>query len=224
LQAKRLGAKYHNKREQKEDFYDPKKRATTTSSDDPFADPDSSEKEEDKTEVLSDEEIEDKVKSALDKANDEIQATIQEAVDFAVVESAFYGVIDGLSSFLTSTSCSGGMANVVNASFRMIDHIAIYDPRNIMKFTLASNNLTDATNIVSAYCDFSSLWRQISDLFGNYRQWENYIRLAARVGGVFISDFAPNYKCIEEGIAAEIGHDVGLCCSRLITLMLDSVL
>jgi hypothetical protein len=141
-----------------------------------------------------------------------------------VIESAFYGVIDGLSTFLTSTSCTGGMANVVNAAFRMLDHIAIYDPRNTMKFTLASNNLTDATNIVSAYCDFSGLWRQISDIFGNYRQWENYIRLGARVGGVFISDFGPNYQCITEGIEASIGHDVGLCCSRLITLMLDSVL
>ena len=174
--------------------------------------------------VLSDDEIEGKVKDALEKVNEEIQAEIQEAIDFAVVESAFYGVIDGLSTFMTNSYCTGGMANVVNSAFRMIDHIAIYDPREIMKFTLASNNLTDSTNIVSAYCDFSSLWRQISDIFGNYRQWENYIRLGARVGGVFIADFAPNYKCIEEGMVAGIGHDVGLCCSRLITLMLDSVL
>jgi hypothetical protein len=109
--------------------------------------------------VLSDDEIEGKVKDALEKVNEEIQAEIAEAIDFAVVESAFYGVIDGLSTFMTNSQCTGGMANVVNSAFRMIDHIAIYDPREIMKFTLASNNLTDSTNIVSAYCDFSGLWR-----------------------------------------------------------------
>ena len=233
LQAKRLGAVYHSKGDRKEDLYH--NRASTTTSDDPFATDSSnnnngSSKASDNSDsksnnnVKSDDEIQAQVDAALDAANAAIQEQIQEAVDFAVVESAFYGVIDGLSSFLTNSSCTGGMANVVNAAFRMVDHIAIYDPRNTMKFTLASNNLTDATNIVSAYCDFSGLWRQLSDIFGNYRQWENYIRLAARVGGVFISDWQPNYLCISEGIEAGIGHDVGLCCSRLITLMLDSVL
>lgn len=114
----------------------------------------------------------------------------------AVVEAAFYGIIDGLSSFLTNTSCTGGMANIVNSAFRMVDHIAIYDPRNTMKFTIASNNLTDATNIVTAYCDFTSLYRKMGALFGDYRHWENYIALAGRVGGVFITDFWPNYLCI----------------------------
>ena len=77
----------------------------------------------------------------------------------------------GLSSYLTNTSCSGGMANIVNSAFRMIDNIAIYDPRNTMKFALASNNLTDATNIVTAYCDFTSLYRQLAALFGDFKNW-----------------------------------------------------
>ena len=76
-------------------------------------------------------------------------------IPIGVIESAMYGIIDGLSSFLTSSVCTGGMANIIDSSFRMIDNIQVYDPRYIMKFTMATNNLTDAINIVSAYCSWN---------------------------------------------------------------------
>lgn len=147
-----------------------------------------------------------------------------EAVDWEVVEAGFYGIIDGLSSYLTNDACSGGMAGVVDSAFRMVDNIAIYNPVNTMKFAMASNNFQDSTNTVVAWCDFSSYSNKIANLFGNYRAWENYARLAGRVGGAFIADWTPNYQCITEGIDAGVGHDVGLCVARLTSIMLDSVL
>jgi hypothetical protein len=60
--------------------------------------------------------------------------------------------------------------------------------------------------------------------YGDYYHWENYVVLVGRVGGVFIDDFMPNYNCIKEGLDAQIGHDVGLCISRLISLMIDSII
>ena len=224
--AKLLGAAYRNEKDKKENLFVPPTRATTTTSSNPWDDVTSiTDAMDDVTKViLSDEEIDQKIADAFSTVNEEIAAAILEAVPLEVVEAAFYGIIDGLSDFLTSNECTGGMANIVNSAFRMIDNIAIYDPRNTMKFSIASNNLTDATNITTAYCDFTGLYRKMGALFGDYRHWENYITLAGRVGGVFISDFWPKLKCIEEGIEAGIGHDVGLCCSSVISMMLDSII
>ena len=146
-----------------------------------------------------------------------------EEINLEMLEQSFYGVIDGFSSVFTSSSCTGGMANVVDSTFRMVDNIEIYLPMKTMKFFLSANNFSDSTNTVVAWCDFNGLGNKFAKLT-NFRQYENYIRLAGRVGGVFIADWEPNYQCIEEGIEAEIGHDVGLCVSRVTSLMLDAVL
>lgn len=106
----------------------------------------------------TDSDIQAMIDAATQKANAEIEAAIMEAVDWEMVETAFYGVIDGLGSHLTNEACTGSMAGVIDSAFRMLDNIAIYNPTNTMKFAISSNNLTDATNTVVAWCDFSSYY------------------------------------------------------------------
>lgn len=121
---------------------------------------------------------------------------ITNAVDVEFITNTFYGVIDGMSGTFTNDVCTGGMTNVVDAASGMINNAAVYMPANVMKFSIASNNFQEAQNTVVAYCDFSGYGRQISK-FTQYKQWENYIRVAGRVGGVFIgSDWTENYDCI----------------------------
>lgn len=144
--------------------------------------------------------------------------------DTDMYESGFYGAIDGMSGTFTNTACTGGMANVVSSVFGMIRHIAIYIPENSMKFMISSNNFTESTNTVVAFCNFSSFTGEVSALT-NYRQWENYIRLGGRVGGVFIGEtWTDNYDCIMQGVEAGIGHDVGFCTSTVGKAVLDAIL
>lgn len=88
-----------------------------------------------------------------------------------MIEDSFIGVVDGFSSQFTSQSCTGGMANVVDSSFSMIDNIEIYIPEHTMKFFISSNNLQDSTNTVIAWCDFEGITNKFSRLT-NYRQYE----------------------------------------------------
>ena len=118
---------------------------------------------------------------------DEVECEVKKKFNMEMLESSFYGVIDGISTVFTSSSCTGGMANVVDSGFRMVDNSKVYDPRKTMKFFMATNNFTDSTNTVVAWCDFEGVGNKLAKLT-NYRQYENYVRLAGRVGGVFIAD------------------------------------
>ena len=98
------------------------------------------------------------VDKATAEANAKIEAAIMGAVDWEVVEGVFYGVVDGMSSGLTNEACTGSLASVIDSAFRMVDNIAIYNPTNTMKFAISTNNFTDATNTVTAWCDFSAYY------------------------------------------------------------------
>ena len=55
--------------------------------------------------------------------------------------------------------------------------------------------------------------------------YENYIRVAGRVGGMFFgTTWTTNYDCIKNGMSTGNGHDVGFCVSQIATAVLDSVL
>ena len=58
--------------------------------------------------------------------------------------------------------------------------------------------MTEATNIVYAYCDISALLAQFSKLL-DYENPEQYITLFSRVSGVFLSTWPKLTKCIENG-------------------------
>ena len=132
------------------------------------------------------------------------------------------GAINGITSTF-NTDCSTGLSLTVSSFFDVIDNIGIYDPRMLGKFQIASVNFTEATNAVYAFCDVSQLAKQFSTLF-NYVNWEQYISLAARTGGVFINEFWEKSACISNGNTIGNGFDVGFCALSLASNFLDTKL
>ena len=49
-----------------------------------------------------------------------------------------------MSGTFTNDVCTGGMTSVVDAASGMLNNMAVYNPANIMKFTIASNNFQEA--------------------------------------------------------------------------------
>ena len=80
--------------------------------------------------------------------------------------------------------------------------------------------MTEATNIVYAYCDISALLAQFSKLL-DFNNPEQYITLVSRVGGVFLSTWPKLTKCVKNGSKKENGYDVGFCASTLASQFLD---
>lgn len=129
------------------------------------------------------------------------------------------GVIDGFTSGFNET-CRSGLANTVRSSFSVVDNIDFYNPKKLAKFQISNVGLTEATNIVYAYCDISALLAQFSKLF-DYENPEQYITVASRVGGVFMSTWPKLTKCVTNGKTKENGYDVGFCGSTLASQFLD---
>lgn len=47
-------------------------------------------------------------------------------------------------------ACKGGLIEVVDQAFNLLDYSAIYIPSNTMKFVISVNKLNDASNTVYA--------------------------------------------------------------------------
>jgi hypothetical protein len=92
-----------------------------------------------------------------------------------------YGIIDGLTASFDDT-CANAMYGVVNGGFRALDYKNILDPRNTNKFQMSLNTLTDSTNSVYAFCDFSHFYAQIA-MLSDFENYEQYIQIFSRVGG-----------------------------------------
>ena len=67
-----------------------------------------------------------------------------------------------------------------------------------MKFNLSVNNLFESSNVVFAFCDISHVEKEI-ETYTEYKNWEQYVSLSGRIGGVMIADFWRYYDCIKEG-------------------------
>jgi len=87
----------------------------------------------------------------------------------AYYEDLLLGIIDGTTGSFNG-DCRGGLAETVRSTFSVLDNIDIYDPRKLSKFSLSNVGLTEATNVVYAYCDVSHLVSQ----FVNLADYENY--------------------------------------------------
>lgn len=165
--------------------------------------------------------IQAEIDAAQEQAYLEWQNSVVNQIDVKFIETTLYGVIDGMSGTFTNEVCLGGITNVVASGSTMLNSAgAITDA---MKFSIASNNMSESTNTVVAYCDFSQYGRQLSK-FANFAEWQNYVRFAGRIGGVFINDWQPAYDCIQSSVEAELGHDAGFCAAGLVSLVLDAVL
>ena len=58
----------------------------------------------------------------------------------------------------------------------------------------------------------------------NWKNWEQLIPVAGRVGGSFISDIPMYMNCIHEGKEGNAGYDVGFCYGGIASLLLDTKL
>ena len=58
----------------------------------------------------------------------------------------------------------------------------------------------------------------------NWKNWEQLIPVAGRVGGSFISDIPMYMNCIHEGKEGNAGYDVGFCTGGIGSLLLDTKL
>ena len=88
-------------------------------------------------------------------------------------ENLIYGVIDGLTADF-DTNCADSMYGVVNGGFRAKDYKNVVDPRNSVKFQMAMNQLTESTNSVYAFCDFTHFYSQLA-MIADTENWEQYI-------------------------------------------------
>lgn len=137
------------------------------------------------------------------------------------IESIFTGIIDGIVAYF-SRSCHAGLISFVFSLFRMFDYFAIYIPANTMKFNISMNNFIEASNVVFAYCDISHFQHEIEE-YTEYQNWEQYISLSGRIGGVMISDFWRYNDCIKQGRGGRNGFMVGKCSGNITSLMIDTL-
>lgn len=137
---------------------------------------------------------------------------------FDVTKGLFVGV-----TAVYSEGCRSGLVGVVDSAIAMYNHIEIYLPQNTNKFAMAFNEFTEAGNIVFASCDMSHLYSELTKL-ADYQNWEQYIAIAARIGGVFINEFGVQQAVIQEASAAGDGYATGVAVGELVSSMLDSIL
>ena len=143
-------------------------------------------------------------------------------IDVKFIEQALYGSVDGITAVF-SQNCRGGIFTTIGSAFAVVDNMAFVIPAKAMKFGISLNNLTEGMNVIFAMCDFSNLIDGVAKYI-NYEEWDQYIILGTRIGGFMISDFEVKKECIDEGMAGDMGYDVGLCAGQSVSAILDSIL
>ena len=160
-----------------------------------------------------------KQSSPEDMAN-AAQAKVQAKSEY--YENMLLGSIDGLTSGFND-DCRGGLAETVRSFFDVLNNIEIYKPDQVAKFNLANVNLVEATNVVYAMCDITSLTDQLTTL-ADFDDPTQYIVVGSRIGGSLIGEFPTYRACIQEGKERENGYDVGYCSTSLASILLDTSL
>jgi len=132
------------------------------------------------------------------------------------------GVLVSLSS-LYSEECRGGLVGLIDSLINIYDHIEVYKPENVNKFAMAYNDLTESSNICYAHCDLSHAYEELAKI-GDYQNWEQYIEIGCRAGGVLIEDMWSELDVINAADSANDNYAIGLAVGRLISLFLDTLL
>lgn len=147
----------------------------------------------------------------------------QEEIDYVdYVFQALKGVVVGVSS-VYSDDCRAGLVGIVDSCLNIYNHIEVYLPENINKFAMAFNDLTEAGNSVFANCDLTHFYNELTKL-GDYQNWEQYVEIAARAGGVCIDDMWTHIDIIDAAVAANDGYALGQSVGELVSLFLDTIL
>jgi hypothetical protein len=103
------------------------------------------------------------------------------------------------------------------------NHSAIYKPWEVNKCGIAINGVIASGNLVFTMCDMSHMYNEFSK-FGDYNNWELYIEIAARSGGVCIDDLWTGIDTVRLGNEARDGFSVGYAVGHLTSLFLDITL
>lgn len=135
------------------------------------------------------------------------------------IMDSVYGAVDGLTAVFAD-NCRGGIFATIGSVKSVLDNMAFVIPAKAMKFGISLTNLTEGMNTTFAMCDLSPLWTGLAKYI-DYYHWENYVIIGSRIGGYMISDFWVQKDCIEEGIAGDMGYDVGMCAGNIVSTMLD---
>jgi len=122
-----------------------------------------------------------------------------------------------------SGECRSGLVGIIDSSLNIYNHIEFYIPSNLNKFTIAFNDFTQASNICYAYCDVTHLYSEFAKLT-DWKNWEQYIELVSRAGGVFIEDLWTEMAIMDIAREASDGYASGQAVGDLITLFMDSIL
>ena len=71
-------------------------------------------------------------------------------------EFLLLGIIDGFTSGFNE-DCRGGLFEAVSSAFSVMDNAEVWLPTKVAKFNIATVQLTEATNLVYAFCDYKKL-------------------------------------------------------------------
>ena len=100
------------------------------------------------------------------------------------------GVIQGVTGVFDFT-CQDGMMTTVNAAFMSAHYSSIWVPEHTIKFQMALQNMSEATNVVFAFCAFSGLYNEIGELI-DFNDTDQYIALGGRISGAMLGEI-PRY-------------------------------
>ena len=137
-------------------------------------------------------------------------------------EGILLGLIDGGTSNFNG-ECKSGLAETVRSAFSVLDTYEIWNPKNTAKFNIANVQLTEASNIVYAHCDVSTLAGQVGQIF-DYEDPDQYIVIASRIMGAMINTIPELRSCVSQGQKTRDGYMVGVCSAEMLTTLLDASL
>jgi len=149
-----------------------------------------------------------------------------EGLDFPeiyMLEDFLTGFLTG-SSFTGNPQCKNALKGMIYQGFEVVKNREVYDPRKIMKATIAAQKLQEQQSLFYAYCEFSHLTRIAGQLtqFNDYKQ---YGQLMSRAFGLTVSDGSTLFSCVSEGMAGLNGKDfsdVGNCVGQITSQILDA--
>lgn len=64
-------------------------------------------------------------------------------------EYFLYGLLEGM-AFKEKATCYGGLVNVIYQAFEILQYKDVYNPTKTLKFTIATQKFSEASNIVYA--------------------------------------------------------------------------
>ena len=66
-----------------------------------------------------------------------------------MIEEFLYGFLEGM-SFKEQASCYSGLTSMIYQGFEALNYREVYKPWNTLKFTVATQKFSEATNVVYA--------------------------------------------------------------------------